>query len=777
MVEIGPADAGRAQVVACFRSLDSNGDGFVDKGDLTKILQKLDKTWPEDKAWPEWPTQILKMVAVAKNGRIAVEDFIEWAFTSSDCINDVIEGLRFLELQPLASEDPQHYHIVEKQTEDRPGTTMHSAREDFRTPQLQSPTADRKWPAALDELNSMQASTALPESPTRADEMFGEKLSSVSEAALADQLAVVQEVWLASVDHMLTLMGQRMQALQKESARKTGAPAQKSLFEAPKWLESDSLRAENDHLRAENDSLRARLQNCCNGDALPPTPQESRAAPTAQSFSETMHAKPAPVQAMEPEDAPPPLDIPGCIGNDAAAPPGDDELDQQKAPLQHVSSRRKSIRETALVTPGKAVFPDAEAMKEKIRLDLAKKEYNVSEFYWETGFAQELARHAYFETVTLGVISFNALWISIDSDLNKAALLNEAHPVFQIAEHSFCIYFTFEWLVRFLAFKSKRNCVRDAWFIFDSALVMMMISETWLISIIVALSGEGASSFTGNTAAFKLVRLVRLARMGRMARLLREIPELLVLIKGIWIACRSVFFTLVLLTIILYLFAITFRQLTDGSSVGDHYFPTVPEAMLSLFLDGVIPDQAQILRDNFDEYWALGVLALLFILLASLTVMNMLLGVLVETIGVVSCVEKEQIAVVCVKESLMSMFSDEMECITRDEFHMMLMNPHAEKVIHRMGVDVAGLVDFEDFIFKETEQLSFADFMQLLLQLRGTNSCTVKDIVDLRKSAHKDFMNLHSEIEGGLKRLSRQLDAIMKDGSPLRADNVTVNVS
>ena len=50
-----------------------------------------------------------------------------------------------------------------------------------------------------------------------------------------------------------------------------------------------------------------------------------------------------------------------------------------------------------------------------------------------------------------------------------------------------------------------------------------------------------------NPIQFRLVRLLRLTRMARMARLLRAMPELLVLIKGMVVAMRSVFFTLCLL--------------------------------------------------------------------------------------------------------------------------------------------------------------------------------------------------------------------------------------
>merc|ERR1719261_2053866 len=101
-----------------------------------------------------------------------------------------------------------------------------------------------------------------------------------------------------------------------------------------------------------------------------------------------------------------------------------------------------------------------------------------------------------------------------------------------------------------------------------------------------------SSDGMGDVSILRLLRLVRLTRMARMVRLLRAMPELMILIKGMVVAMRSVFFTLCLLAVIIYLFSIAFRQLTDGLAVGDRYFRTVPDAMASLLLRGTLPDVA-----------------------------------------------------------------------------------------------------------------------------------------------------------------------------------------
>lgn len=61
------------------------------------------------------------------------------------------------------------------------------------------------------------------------------------------------------------------------------------------------------------------------------------------------------------------------------------------------------------------------------------------------------------------------------------------------------------------------------------------------------------------------------------------------------------------------------------------------------------------------------------------------------------------------------------------------MTPEAARIVSEIGVDVVELLDLSDFIFKDQVELTFADFLHLVLSFRGTNGATVKDIVELRK--------------------------------------------
>merc|ERR1712232_550778 len=139
-------------------------------------------------------------------------------------------------------------------------------------------------------------------------------------------------------------------------------------------------------------------------------------------------------------------------------------------------------------------------------------------------------------------------------------------------------------------------------------------------------------------------------------------------------------------------------------------------------------------------------LLVMYLLLAAVTVLNMLVGILCDVVTQVSCYEKEEALLLFVREELQGLLEsigialDEAEggdgtvsCISRSTFEDLLTKPTAIKVIHQVGVDVVGLVDQTDFIFEGDQELSFAEFFDLILKLRGSNTATVKDMVDLRK--------------------------------------------
>merc|ERR1712048_944375 len=100
--------------------------------------------------------------------------------------------------------------------------------------------------------------------------------------------------------------------------------------------------------------------------------------------------------------------------------------------------------------------------------------------------------------------------------------------------------------------------------------------------VLFILGGHGI----GSLAILRVARLLRLSRMARMVRLLRCVPELLFMVKGMRAAMRSVFFTLCLLFVFLYVFGIAFTQIVGHREELADKFGTVPTSMHTLLIDG-----------------------------------------------------------------------------------------------------------------------------------------------------------------------------------------------
>merc|ERR1711959_333929 len=113
--------------------------------------------------------------------------------------------------------------------------------------------------------------------------------------------------------------------------------------------------------------------------------------------------------------------------------------------------------------------------------------------------------------------------------------------------------------------------------------------------------------------------------------MLRSLPELMILVKGMVSAMTSVLYVMAMLVITTYIFAIACTQLSSGTTeLNELYFRNVALSMYSLLVYATFLDNLSNLVDaaRAESLPCLAVI-LLFIVLACLTLMNMLLGVLV----------------------------------------------------------------------------------------------------------------------------------------------------
>lgn len=246
-----------------------------------------------------------------------------------------------------------------------------------------------------------------------------------------------------------------------------------------------------------------------------------------------------------------------------------------------------------------------------------------------------------------------------------------------------------------------------------------------------------------------------------MARLLRSFPEVLILVKGIMTSIRSVCYTLVLLFVIVYMFAIAFVQLLSETDVGKDFFPNIASAGHTLILMGALFDgPADLVVELVKEGAIYALVFYVFVLFATLTVLNMLIGVLCEVVSVVANAEREAITIGLVKDGFKAILTSEIDednsgTIKKSEFQKILVVPAAVELLKSVDVDVVGLMELSDFIYEDPNagwedsadrELKFEELLEIILDLRGSNTAKVKHLITFRRFVQNTMEQLKDRL-------------------------------
>lgn len=412
-------------------------------------------------------------------------------------------------------------------------------------------------------------------------------------------------------------------------------------------------------------------------------------------------------------------------------------------------------------TKGKGMFGEVAG--------IGMEDYDVANLYYKRGLAQAIARNDTFANMTLVVISANAMYIGYDAEFNNAASLLDAELQFIACDNFFCMYFFFEWTMRFLAFEVKLYGFKDRWFMFDTILVVLIVVETWILPFVF----QGM----GDDIPLQLLKLPRLLRLARMGRLVRSFPELVAMIKGVKVASRAVGSAFMLLFGLVYVFSIMMFLLLQGyddvdGKLFDRY-GDMGKTMWTLLIDAAFMDGLQnSFNPLLDSQAYMAFCALfLFVLLSALTVMNMLIGVLCEVVSAVAAAEKEEMAIRLLKGTLLQMLkaldADGSGEIDASEIKQVFEYQEALDVLDDLKVDVNYLVDSLNMFFEYNGgSIGMLKVMDLILMLRGDRTPTMKDMIHGQTFARW-------KVTTALKTQEKRIVKKLKDFQKTVGDEVT----
>lgn len=411
-------------------------------------------------------------------------------------------------------------------------------------------------------------------------------------------------------------------------------------------------------------------------------------------------------------------------------------------------------------------------------------------------FMGKVSEHPYFEAAALVTILCNAVWIGVDTDFNDPDD-PQISFFFRMVENIFCALFTFELLVRFLAYHKWLDFFRDPlmvkWNLFDGILVFIMIVETWVMP------------FFAVGGSFSQLSTLRLLRLLRISRIFRMVPELGMMVKSMLAAVRSVSSTFLLAVGIMYVFAIILTQWSKGiqvpeaepevvpdSSSSDGFsvsnmsgmllnasgltkcepigeeeeepsteeqlieaWGTIPRSLLSLMQILVFDDTFSLIRTTMLLNFSLGFLLIFFILVASFTVLNMLIGVICEIVSSTTADEKEKLLRAKVDDIFQQIDIDGSGTISRSEFESL----NAVALMAKLGIEQVLLDNaFEILDTDEDDNLESAEFIDMIFKL--LNPPLSQDVliihrkIDKLREALKRHLRWESVIAKGERRMN-----------------------
>ena len=211
------------------------------------------------------------------------------------------------------------------------------------------------------------------------------------------------------------------------------------------------------------------------------------------------------------------------------------------------------------------------------------------------------------------VIILNAAVLGVLTDRSLSA---EEIVFLEAIDKACLVIFTIELVAKLLVY--RRDFWSDGWNIFDFVIVL---------SSIVFISSS--------------ISVIRAFRIFRLLKALAEFPELQILVSSMLKAIPSMTWALLLLFIVFYIFAV-FGSTMYGDTFPE-LFGDIGSSMFTLFQVMTFESWATaVARPIMAMYPYAWVYFLVFILLTAITLLNVMVGIVVEAVGTISEAVKQK---------------------------------------------------------------------------------------------------------------------------------------
>ena len=221
-------------------------------------------------------------------------------------------------------------------------------------------------------------------------------------------------------------------------------------------------------------------------------------------------------------------------------------------------------------------------------------------------FFSKLRDNNFFQFVVVTIIILNAILIGATTYELEPLFLNFIH----LLDYAITIFFVIEILIRFIGEKEKKNFFKDGWNLFDTIIVAIS-----LIPI-------------PNNSSYLVLRLLRIFRV---LRLISVIPDLKKIIEAILASIKRVFYVSLLLFIILYIYA-TMGSILFGADDPQRW-KDLGISLITLFQVLTLSSWENVMLPMQSIYWWSWIYFFSFIVICSITILNLVIAILVDVVN------------------------------------------------------------------------------------------------------------------------------------------------
>lgn len=382
-----------------------------------------------------------------------------------------------------------------------------------------------------------------------------------------------------------------------------------------------------------------------------------------------------------------------------------------------------------------------------------------------------------FNFLVSTVIFMNTVWLGLETDLYEPHIYQDQIDPWKVVNYAFVFFFLVELLIRIYS-RAGWPFFADNWNVFDFLLVVLSILDTFVLEYI-----------SGSTGSLSALRVLRVLRVARVLRLLRFFRPLWLLVIGAVDAMRALLWAWVLISILIYIFAILLTRTVgfphmDTDADIEQYFGNIVYSSFTLFqvmtLEGW-PTVARLAMAKEPWTW---IVFVAFLLITTFSIMNMIVSVIVDSTLEAALDQKLQamrdqeyqttMAAVKVDEVFRRADGNGDGQITKEELMEALLKPDVRLYLREVGIDITNAEFIFDVVdYDGSGKLEYKEFAMALVKARG--EAKAQDVLALQCDLWRRELSLRESLFRVCVKVDQRLRAVDDTVESLQKDLQALN--